>query len=674
MIPEGHNTVAQACYPLLKAARPSDDYAYFYLGNWFTDVSQAIAPVDYAAAMSGALRRARRSTIWPNSFADPSIDRFIKQLLGDPPSTGSKLASYFRDVVYVVGWSKFCRDFRRVFAEGLLDFKEYDRIFNARFTQYFPHEHLDRWPMDRGGRSKRGRRVYEYLERDLIYVSELLTLVERDWAKSSDAGVKNDPKRHDLLVEFGHAMHAVEDFFAHSNYVEFAIRHHDPDRFRGKPDLQRKFERRLMRERVPRVETFSAEDKPIPPSEAVAEEDVVTGYFDSIDTNFSLDGVYRHLLDKLEKFPTSEEGKFIDLLDYRKHAGVGLPEAERSRGRKEYKDSCTHYHDRVLMPQEVRNAHFRFVELDWSMMDKEGERAGRSISTIIREMIKEGEKYRTESFRLPDGSTFPYAERYGSHSLLAKDDPEKEPGYKETMRLATRVGTYIAGVMVRKRASVVRVTPHPADQTVVVDNGEEWVDWFDLLSYFCGHPEEAQVLGQHEGRPFYWWIASLNGRDEPTGHVPKFINKKTADQRCRLETRKLLEEEHNGMIPFELHKYEQVLKSDVKHWTKKLGVSIRRGERHRYFHDSVVQGIAWVLCEKGQVRVDPSIIDMGSANDDRRVGTSLGVVTVSTYGVWSGEFPHLEMGGQDSRYYQSNVLVIIGVDDDSIYQLSMSSW
>ena len=65
MVPKGHHEIARTCVPILMVSRPFDDYAFFYLGNWFTDVSQAIAPVDYAAAMFGVLQTGRASTSCP---------------------------------------------------------------------------------------------------------------------------------------------------------------------------------------------------------------------------------------------------------------------------------------------------------------------------------------------------------------------------------------------------------------------------------------------------------------------------------------------------------------------------------------------------------------------------------------------------------------------------------
>ena len=665
MVPKGHHEIAKVCVPVLKDGRPNDDYAYFYFGNWFTDVSQSVAPVDYAAAMISVFQQGRMSTWAPNFLADPEIDKYVKGLLGDPPPNGSNLAAYFRDLIYVFGWTEFCRDPRRV-TDGYIPFAEYDRIFQNRFTQYFPHEHLDRWPMERTGKSRFGRRIYDYLERDLIYVSELLTLVERDWAKvRSNPASKDDQKRHDLLVEFGHAVHATEDFFAHSNFVEFAVRSLDPARFSGSPDNKRRFDYRLMREKNPRTDTYDQRGEAIPPGAAEPETDVVTGYFDSLDTRFSLDGLFAHVKERLKQLPAGPEGQVVDLLDYRLLPFRSLDRTRLQHYRDAKKDEYSRLHDRVLMPQKVRDAHFRFIDLDWAMMDKWD---GMGVSKALEMMIQDGENFTSKTFPPPDGTQ--YKDRYGSHTLLAKDDPTKIPGYTEAMNLAKRLGKYIAKVMVRdERGRKVRAarTPDgkdPNKNKIVIPT---WVDWLELLQYFCGHPDEAVKIGE-KGSKFWWTEALDNESFVDTGHQIRYIDKGTVDQRAELKNRGRAEAEHNSMIQIEVNKYNATKAVTRKSITDSAG--IKAGEQKTYEQLDVDAGGVRVTCQQGSIRIETSFISMGSSGPSNPLENAV----IDADGAWGGNFPHYQAGGQDSRYFQTNQTIITGIAPQSTYQIQMAGW
>lgn len=653
MVPKGHHEIARTCVPILMVSRPFDDYAFFYLGNWFTDVSQAIAPVDYAAAMFGVLQTGRASTSWPDALADSTIDKYVVELLGNPAPRGSKMAAYFRDVIYVVGWGEFCRDPRRAKGdEVLLHFDEYDRIFQQRLTQYFPHEHLDRWPMDRTGGSRLGRRIHDYLEQDLVYVAELLTKVERDWAKLPDGpDAKGNPARHDVLLEFGHAVHAVEDYFAHSNYTEFAIKSLDPRRFDGDPGQKRRFEARLTREEPPRTDTFDKAGRPIPPGKGVPATDVVTGYFDSIDTRFSIDGVYGHLIEKLKAFPDGD--RVINLLDYR---GKGLEGEKKKTFRQSKEAEYSKWHDRTAMPQKVRDAHFRFMRLDWDMMDRWG---GNGVSFAMENLIREGEAFKTKEFLLPDGTRVPYAERLGSHTLLAKDAPDKTPGYDEAMKLAKQVGKYIAKVMVRDGPRVVFGAKNDPNKLVI----GTWVDWLKLLRYFCGHPDEAKPIDDKAAEATHWWTGTLSGAETETGHMLEYIDKALVDERAALPARRRLETEHNSMIAIEVAKYRGRLGATFESTTR-TRQTLKRGEKHVYRHDMANEGAVRIGCSAGEVRAELSMILM----DSTRPYTTGRAGADET---WSSDFPALS--SQDYHLPQSNITTVIGVAEESTYDIEMVS-
>ncbi len=252
MVPAGHHQCALASVAILHRAFPDENFAYFYLGNWFTDVSQFIAPVDYAAAertivdqgMTMARAEGRRQaeaahhTVWyaPNFAIDnvrrvggrerrlrvgqPLHPRHVRQSAPARLGAGEVLPQpgLRRRLGPLLPRGQGQQDGRR----GGDPFAEYDRLFQRRFTQYYPHEHMDRWPANETRPSSLGRHLYDYLERDIGYVAELLSFVERGWAQAARSA--DEAGRHDALVEMGHAIHAVEDYFAHSNFIEFAAR------------------------------------------------------------------------------------------------------------------------------------------------------------------------------------------------------------------------------------------------------------------------------------------------------------------------------------------------------------------------------------------------------------------------------------------------------------------
>ena len=68
MTPKVHKKIGiEAGLKYLRNAFPNENLAYFLLGNWFTDVSQGVAPVDYAASMTMAPMNFPRR---PNSAGD----------------------------------------------------------------------------------------------------------------------------------------------------------------------------------------------------------------------------------------------------------------------------------------------------------------------------------------------------------------------------------------------------------------------------------------------------------------------------------------------------------------------------------------------------------------------------------------------------------------------------
>src|SRR5262249_181347 len=150
--------------------------------------------------------------------------------------------------------------------------------------------------------------------------------------------------------------------------------------------------------------------------------------------------------------------------------------------RRQKKEDYKIIQDLVGMPQKVRDAQFRFMEIDWKMMD---DWSGKGVSYALDTMVKDGEEYAKKVFEKdaegnPDGTG--YNERRGSHSLVAKDEPHKQPDYEEAMTLAKCVGKYISETMVREvtqnAAPVARASDSAPNDNVLTIN--QWVDWLEL--------------------------------------------------------------------------------------------------------------------------------------------------------------------------------------------------
>jgi hypothetical protein len=76
--------------------------------------------------------------------------------------------------------------------------------------------------LDRGEFAIGGSDLLVYLEDDLRYLSEQLTWLEASWRKALVR--RHDPmsarERQHALVTLGHILHAVEDYFFHTNLPE----------------------------------------------------------------------------------------------------------------------------------------------------------------------------------------------------------------------------------------------------------------------------------------------------------------------------------------------------------------------------------------------------------------------------------------------------------------------
>jgi hypothetical protein len=236
---------------------------------------------------------------------------------GQSSSFGEELIS----LVSVVGYCKFAHPDPAHGRKGI-PFPVYRRIFKELCRQYFPHEHLDRplcaasygpqceavWgpslaaERDRLYASARAqgaenRHLYGYLVDDRLILAGRLAAIDRNWARPAlSFGGLSEEDHQIWLARLGHTLHGVEDFFAHSNFIEHALSAQGPGALRSALSIRKtrtagspagadlaaiKVDRRLKRY-VPGLE--SSDDHTV----HAREDFVVTGYFDSWDTVNSL--------------------------------------------------------------------------------------------------------------------------------------------------------------------------------------------------------------------------------------------------------------------------------------------------------------------------------------------------------------------------------------------------
>lgn len=289
MVTTHHHLIAYVGEKLIKEAlkrsnRQNLEITAFYLGNWLTDVSQVVDPVAYDSVNANVqefLNTARAMLNQmvrdlPGFVGEPleqlglsnAVDAFLEELEKSIKTLlaggrNSQLGRGLRDLFWGAGYFKFVVDDQGNASE--LDPDVYDHIYTTHFTQYYPHEHLDRPVKGNGLASDTGmgplnpitakpadvknRDLYDYLRYDIQVAAGILALLDGglDGCADSWASATFHPSQMDgvvpptefrdefgtfqevsdknkvwseYLARLGHALHAVEDYFSHSNFVE----------------------------------------------------------------------------------------------------------------------------------------------------------------------------------------------------------------------------------------------------------------------------------------------------------------------------------------------------------------------------------------------------------------------------------------------------------------------
>jgi hypothetical protein len=567
-----HSEIAQAVMPLL----PAGEAKYFEIGNWITDVSQFRDPF---AHLSGKrtffLRAMDQFALIPRVFhigdVFLGVDDYLDEVLGVPPETRERgrrpgpdpagdrpddgaLARWLRGLFLLVTCNpELSPPLRSVMP---LDKNEVKQVFDVLYTQYFPHEHLDFPPLpphlpQRGDRNPsqvpvtgggQPRRVLAYVDQHLDYIADLLTRVERDWAHAAAQGA--DPaRRRELVARFGHASHALEDWFFHSNFVEMAwrtahatqpaphaplppptpaeIEHHGP--VASDTTVQRRYRRRL------RAPSFQGDGDQLSRETSQEAALVYTSSFGADDISFTLIDALGHVLgvppDAVDPAVDPKRALLSRLLHPLHRAFYGT-EQEREESLKQWKADVM-AGTWVARAQTLRRLGLiEEFELQTITEMNELERRlyerysciGLGIVGLLQKVIETAQSTVKKSFErsreidgdaahsIQDDRTDNGApgENIGSHSLMAKDSIRKEPLRGQTVNLAKSVATYVATTMAGRLASAAPTRP------------DDFVDWAELLRFFVTHPEQASGGAGNE-----WWrpVLDAQGPVPPQGHT-----------------------------------------------------------------------------------------------------------------------------------------------------------
>lgn len=337
---QGHHDVANKVgLPMLKEVFGSRRVDAFYLGNWLTDLSQVVDPVAFESVTQKATKWIDSAldlthftvcdllTMTPRFTCDEEWITKVKSSISESftalfdkvfKPTGTETTSAWYEIakagLLLNGYFKFVHP-EKLNDPLRMDLEAFIHVVENMFTQYYPHEHLDRPAVAASGphapdktlydaRLANGPRtttpgqtvtpdLYEYLREDIDLVAGRLTELDLKWAKkflATPPAFDGDKEWNLGLARLGQALHAVEDYFAHSNFVELAA-----PAFGEKflPKGYEVFRKRRFIKRLRRYDATKVDDEAPP---FVKEDYVVTGYFDFQDTAISLLHLLEHIV------------------------------------------------------------------------------------------------------------------------------------------------------------------------------------------------------------------------------------------------------------------------------------------------------------------------------------------------------------------------------------------
>jgi hypothetical protein len=610
------STHAEIAAAVMQQLPQEPETPFFEIGNWLTDVSQFRDPFAHLSGKKRIFSQGlNKVPLLPRLFNLGDlligIDNYGDDVMGRPPDGRVKgtrpggdpatdrpddgaLARWFRAVLVI--WTCNPKDFpplKRQPALANLPKADIKAVFDALFTQYFPHEHLDFPPFppnlpQRGVREPsteqvggQPRKLLKYSEAQLEFVADLLTKIERDWAHVAPG---TDPaKRRELVARLGHASHAVEDWFFHSNFVEMAFSIARP----GQPPphaplplsdttptdieklgppptettLRRKHHRRL------RSPTFSGDSDNLSKDGSAEATACYTGSFGSDDIFFTLIDALGHLLGSP---PPPDAGAKFPILSIL-HKTLFGTEEERKKSLEDWQKGIKN--DTFVTAARVARAAGKIEDFELAAVEEicSLEKTilhrytiiGLGILGLLQQLIDTGRQAVKKSLetgaetdndpthKINDGRSNNGApgENVGCHSLMCKDSIRKEPLRQAAVNCATSVATYVAKTMTDRTPG--RSPAQPND----------FVDWAELLRFFVTHP--AQAVG---GVGNEWWRTPMAAASPPgpaTGHTVMLKPAAEVGQRAEQPHLNDLEQPYYDAAIFAEHEFKKTVDREM---------------------------------------------------------------------------------------------------------------
>lgn len=578
------------------------------LGNWLTDVTVPVDPVVYASFRRNALdlmdhvvssvrqwtdQAPARIRTWLTDVFD-AIREYVEQAAGTlEGGRDSQVAQGFKFLFRFVGYFKFVHPYDTLTSSphprSRMDYQQYLAIFNDRYVQYYPHEHLDRYPArlsgqdshngysatrasatrtpeGRGtGRSSLSPHMYTYLVDAIEMAAGLLADVDLNWGRyalacTGSAGPANDadPQYNQGLAKLGHVLHLVEDFFAHTNFLELALTGmSEADRRNLLPvtDDHRTLPWLVIHRRLKRYSGTSADRNE--DLNAIPDEDhVVSGCFDMVDTFFSVRHIGEDIFQAREESQLEREqtdwqelllALFRDILVQVQRELPADRQVTRDQARQAARTALQRMARREGLPLQVAADHmishapqevqddfytavgvfaahaanhmsifdaFRFFHDMAEWLNEPVEFVRWALRYVSHRVDRIDDWIREQVINALEDVLSPWNPnwRIGTHSLIAKDyitDHEDLTRlYRNAMNLAKAMDWYIVKTLCRwSEPAPMDVSLRDSDaagddQSNTADN-PEFVDWLELLESFLRHP--------HRVSEPHWWAPVVRG-------------------------------------------------------------------------------------------------------------------------------------------------------------------
>lgn len=532
---------------------PEPDYTYLELGNFLTDVAQFRDPVAFHSAREVARAKlpGLAQTFYGPEWLVTMFGRHSGPVHGALPEFLHGLMRAFAHEVFdddalprlgaALGLLPGGRRPALIPAHGVSPGRV-DDLLAAHFTQYFPHEHLDFPPepdMVRH-RSKsifrtEGRGLIGYLEWYLQYVSEELTQLEHEWLLARSRTLR-EAERQEFLARLGHLLHAVEDYFFHSNLVELfqwaevrsvhpAASPEDPagltqlidDSLTGtglamsSVPLRRRLFRRLrypVHDTGSRLSTTTSND---------GTTLVFTGGFGPDDVFHTLGGALEAIEAKINLLPASHDPRRTNVVLFRLMLSA---DARRDMVTSGNEEALWHRHREQLANGDITReiaswesrglvcphaadelraafAHDQRVTQAQAGVIFDFPGPASVLILMLAQMQAERDRADAARTRLDASSTSPYdlastngctSENVGTHSLMSKDSKDKEPMRPLAVAFAKHASASIARLLLTRVTGPALVT--------------EGLDWDTLLRFYVRGVPRSPTSGPWESELF----------------------------------------------------------------------------------------------------------------------------------------------------------------------------